>query len=616
MIKRSKTINLFYRLLCCLSERRRKSLFTILPIAVVTGLADVAVVGIISRLFTLVVGKPNRPALPFQELIPSSTSTKIILLITIYISFNWLASFLRILLRARQESIRASIFLELSQIAQKKVLSQEYEFFLTDKSSNLSTKILLNITRVSEKMIRPILQIVSGIFIVSFIFIAILGFAKITAFYLIISLVIGYSFISLSVTPFIRKALKQRILLESEINKVLSESVNNITDVHLSSSEKYFSEKFEKAGKFAFSFLWKAETYPEFPRALVEPFGITLIFCIGLFPLISENNPESFLTIIPFLATIAVASLKLTPPMQDLFRGITDLRAGIPDVEEALKLLELPDMRKGIFTSLNKSSLPIYPKKSISLKNISYWYPFTNSPALVDINLNIPIGSKVAFVGKTGSGKTTAANILLNLLKPKNGDYFLDSKKLNSKQSRNWQKLCAYVPQSINLLNDTILSNIAFAQNDNEINIDRVWDSIKLAQIEDLILSMPKGIFSIVGENGIRLSGGQRQRIALARAFYRDAKFVVLDEATSALDNKTEAEFINELNILNRKNKFTLILIAHRLSTVKKCDCIYEFENGRIKEFGTYDELIEKSKSFRTMTNIKYNKTELAERDF
>ncbi len=612
MIK-SKTFNLFYRLLLCLSERRRKSIFTILPIAVLTGLADVVVVGIISRLFSLVVGKPNRPSIPFPEIIPDSSSTKIIILIIIYISFNWLASFLRILLRARQESIRAAIFLELSQIAQKKILSQEYEFFISEKSTNLSTKILLNITRVSEKMIRPILQIVSGIFIVTFIFIAILGFAKVTAFYLIISLVIGYTAISLLVTPFIRKAIKQRIVLESQINKVLSESVKNITDVHLSSSEKYFSEKFEKAGKIAFPFLWKAETYPEFPRALVEPFGITLIFCIGLFPLISGNNPNSFLEIIPFLATIAVASLKLTPPMQDLFRGITDLRAGIPDVEEALKLLELPNVRKDIFNPKRNSYLSIYPKKIISLRDINYSYPFSDVPALANINLDINIGSKIAFVGKTGSGKTTAANILLNLLKPNSGYYLLDRNKIKGKTAQSWQTSCAYVPQTINLLNDTILSNIAFAQNENEIDMDRVWKSIKLAQIEELIKTMPKGIFSIVGENGIRMSGGQRQRIALARAFYRDAKFVILDEATSALDNKTEAEFINELDILNRKNKFTLLLIAHRLSTVKKCDCIYEFENGRIKDFGKYEELVERSESFRIMTNIKNNKNGIKE---
>ena len=154
MIKNSKTVQLFYRLLKCLSPRRRKSLLTILPIALITGLADVAVIGIVSRLFTLVIGKPNRPSFPFQELVPTDVEGKVIWIVIIYIICNWLASFLRLILRARQEGIRASIFIELSQIAQKKILYQEYEYFLTDKSSDLSSKILLNITRVSEKMIR------------------------------------------------------------------------------------------------------------------------------------------------------------------------------------------------------------------------------------------------------------------------------------------------------------------------------------------------------------------------------------------------------------------------------------------------------------------------------
>ena len=363
MVFNSNTVNLFNRLLKCLSPKRRKSILTILPIAFITGLADVAVVGIISRLFTLVIGKPNKPSIPFQELIPSDTYSKVLLMVLIYIACNWLASFLRIILRARQESIRASIFIELSQIAQKKILSQEYEFFLTDKSSNLSSKILLNITRVSEKMIRPILQIVSGLFISIFIFIAILSFAKITAFILIICLVIGYSLISYFVTPFIRRASRQRIILESKINKVLSESISTITDVHLSGSEKFFTNKFSLASKVAFPFLWKAETFPELPRTLVEPFGITLIFCIGLFPLISNKNPSSFLELIPFLATIAVSSLKLTPPLQDLFRGITDLRSGIPDVEESLKLLELKNARENIFLDFSQEKQFIkYPK--------------------------------------------------------------------------------------------------------------------------------------------------------------------------------------------------------------------------------------------------------------
>ena len=606
MILNSKTVKLFYRLLKCLSPRRRKSFLTILPIALITGLADVAVVGIVSRLFTLVIGKPNKPSFPFQELIPTDTGEKVIWIVIIYIICNWLASFLRLILRARQEGIRASIFLELSQIAQKKILYQEYEYFLTDKSNDLSSKILLNITRVSEKMIRPILQIVSGLFISTFIFVAILSFAKITAFILIICLVIGYSMISLFVTPFIRRASKQRIILESKISKVLSESVATITDVHLSGSEGYFTEKFNHAGKVAFPFLWKAETFPEFPRALVEPFGVTLIFCIGLFPLITDKNPKSFLELVPFLATIAVASLKLTPPLQDLFRGITDLRSGIPDVEEALKVLELEDLRKNFSNDkLKNNAKIIIAKESISLKDINYAYPSSENLALNKVNINIPIGSKIAFVGKTGSGKTTAANILLNLIKPKTGKYLIDGKVLKMDKLATWQRSCSYVPQTINLLNNTILSNIAFAVDDIEIDEERVWKSIKSAQIENLVKSLPKGLMTVVGENGIRLSGGQRQRIALARAFYRETKLLILDEATSALDNKTEADVISELDFMRLKNNFTLVIIAHRLSTVKKCECIYEFENGSVKNFGSYEYLLNNSQSFREMTNPK-----------
>ena len=209
----SKSLNLLKRLFSQLPKKRKFSLISIFPIAIITGLTDVLVVGIVARLFSAVVGKENRPSIPFSEIISTDPYIKILILILIYIFINWLASFLRLLLRGFQERLRAQIFLDLSQIAQNKILTQEYEFFLTQDSENLSSKILLNISRVSEKLIKPILQIVSGFFIVSFIFIAILSFAKSTSFYLIISLVIGYLFISMIVTPIIRKATKQRIIL-------------------------------------------------------------------------------------------------------------------------------------------------------------------------------------------------------------------------------------------------------------------------------------------------------------------------------------------------------------------------------------------------------------------
>ncbi len=606
MIRTSKTYKLLVRLFQTLPRKRKRSLFKLIPLAAVTGLVDVLVVGIVSRLFTAFIGQANKPPLPFQDLIPEDPKTKVLSLVIIYIAMNWVASFSKLFLRGSQERLRVAIWRDLSELAQRKLLAQPYEFFLNKKQSDLSSKVLLNISRVSEFLVKPILQIASGLCVISFICIAVLFIAKSIALYLIISLLTFYIFISLFVTPFIRFASRQRIRLEKQTNNVLTESMRTIIDVHLTGSEDYFEKKYILAGKNAFPFIWKAEVLPEFPRALIEPFGITLIFTIGLLPYLIGKDDSMLIEIIPFLATIAVASLKLVPPLQDSFKALTSLRASIPDLEEILKLVELPSQRltKRSHGVLSKEG--IEPRNNIQLEKISYKYPNSDTYTLKNITINIPIGARVAFVGETGSGKTTTANQLLCLLRPTQGFLLLDGVEVTESEVPSWQDCCSYVPQSITLLNSNIIENIAYGLEETIIDHERVWDALHAAQLADLVDEMPMGLYTTIGENGIRLSGGQRQRLALARAFYRKSKLLVLDEATSSLDNRTEAEVMEAIEMIGRR--CTIVIIAHRLSTIERADCIYEFKNGTINSHGNYQQLLKSSKSFSDMVDIAKRK--------
>jgi ATP-binding cassette subfamily B protein len=424
-----------------------------------------------------------------------------------------------------------------------------------------------------------------------------------SALLLIISLLGSYLIISQLTTPYLRHNNKQKIRLESRTAHILFESLGSIRDIKLTSSEDHFRSAFVKTGERAKLHAWSSELLPIVPRMLIEPLGITLIFAIGAVPALLRGDRSDVTSILPFLASLSVAALRLTPPLQDFFASLTQLRGGIAVIESTLDYLRLPIGKPRLGDPGVPSPAGVFPTRTIALKDVWYAYPNSSDWVLQGVDLTIPVGSRVAFVGATGSGKTTTAQILLALLSPGRGELCLDGIGVSDTDVPAWQASCSQVPQFINLLDASVLENVAFGKDEEEVDQAEVWAALETAQLAEFVGELPYGLHTPIGENGLQLSGGQRQRLALARCFYRQARFLLLDEATSALDNRTEHEIIEALEVIGRR--CTTVVIAHRLSTVMRCDRIYEFEQGRVKAFGTFEELKTRSETFRDLARLE-----------
>tara|TARA_B100001250_G_C19804522_1_gene792639 strand:+ start:172 stop:1959 length:1788 start_codon:yes stop_codon:yes gene_type:complete len=591
MIIKSKTLKSILTLIKVLPVKQRKGLISLIPISVASGIADLLVIIIVSELFTAIINNGEASPLPFSSILPEQEQWRIIALIIIYIVLNWFSSLSKIITKACQLRLKINIWRDLCEISQRKIMSQNYEYFISNKQENHAASILINVGSVSDVIVFPLMRLISGIFVIMLITTAMLFVGKEIVFYLMITLIVAYFSITSLITPFLRLANSKRIDLQIKTNNIITESISNILDIKLTGSDEYYQNKYSREGRKFISHIWKAELLPDIPRAFIEPFGITLIFAFGMLSVNTIIDTRNFLELVPFLATVAITSLKLTPPLQDVFRSIVELRGGLPTLEEALKIISLKDKRSTFIMSNIYTSKSIKPRKNIILDHVSYNYPSNPKPIIKDVYMNITVGSRVAFVGRTGSGKSTTARLILSLLTPTQGSLIVDGIQIKGKVIPLWQANCSYVPQSINLLSSSIIDNIAFGQRKDKVDLDRVWNALEKAQLADYISSMDKGLDSSIGVNGISLSEGQRQRIALARAFYRKSEFLILDEATSSLDSKTEKNIMDSIDLIGPD--CTIIIIAHRLSTIYSCNHIFKFSNGRITEQGGAGEMID-----------------------
>lgn len=307
---------------------------------------------------------------------------------------------------------------------------------------------------------------------------------------------------------------------------------------------------------------------------------------------------------LPLMALYAFTAYRLLPAFQQLFGSATVVRfnmGSLEAVEDKLKTLVRARVLEGNPRSRSLAIEPVRPlQQKIELRNLVFQYPNGASPLLNNLNLTIPRNATVAIVGGSGAGKTTVVDIILGLLKPQGGSVLVDETPITPHNVTAWQRYLGYVPQHIYLSDDTLGANIAFGVASGDLDRDRVEDAARIAGLHDFIVrELPNGYDTMVGEHGVKLSGGQKQRIGIARAVYSDPDVLILDEATSALDNLTE-DMVSEA-IREVFHKKTIIMIAHRLRTVRRADVIYLLENGNVADRGSYTDLFERNDVFRRM---------------
>lgn len=571
-----------------LAPRRRQQFYLLLGLMMLASLAEMISVGIIIP-FLGVLTAPEKvfahsAAQSFIRLLGIDSAEMLLLFITLaFCAAALLAGGIRLLLLYVTTRYSYAVGADLSRDVYRRTLYQPYTVHIARNSSEVITGITGKTAMMIGSVLVPLLTLVSSTILLAGILLVLLTVDP------VIAITVGVSFSALYwlILRSTRHALQRNseciAQKSTQVIKSLQEGLGGIRDVLIDGTQEAYCRIFRSADQP----LRQAQGHNTFisasPRYVIETLGMILI--AGLAYGMSQRE-GGVATAIPVLGALALGAQRLLPILQQGYSALAIIRGAEASLRDTLALLNqpLPDCAG------TEPIEPILFERDVTLKNVGFRYGAELPWVVRDVNLRLEKGKRIGFMGKTGSGKSTLLDVVMGLLQPSEGALEIDGQPIHVHNQRAWQMHVAHVPQSIYLADSSIEENIAFGVTKTDIDRERVRQAARRAQIADLIEDWPNQYQTVIGERGVRLSGGQRQRIGIARALYKQADVIIFDEATSALDQETESAVMDAINGLGQG--LTILIIAHRLTTLQNCDLIIELGQGGVKRVGQYNELI------------------------
>lgn len=573
-------LQLVKKLRVLLDKKQKKTMAGLVCLMIVGAALQTAGVGMIVPVMTTIMDQDaieSNRALGFAyELLGSSSRqqfmvTIMLLLIGVFVVKN-------LFLFVQEKLTLAFVYtnqFRTSERMMKNYLRRGYEFYLNADTAVVQRSITSDVNNMYA-LILALLQLMSDGIV--FVFLVLYCFSQDAVMTVLVAgvLILLLLLIKKVLKPIMHKAGEDNQNYYSGLFKWISQTVQGIKEVKIACKEQYFVSEYVKCGRGYVEAVQKYSLYNNIPKLLIETVCVMCMMGYMIYMLLGGVGTDAMMNTIMAFAAAALVLLPCVNRINNQVNSIAYFEPFFMGVSDHLQDEISGEKTDMSFATDSKEKLPV--KERIEMRDITYAYPNTDKLIFDHASLTIPVGASVGIVGTSGAGKSTVVDILLGLLEGGSGQICADGVDIRTRY-REWLKNVGYIPQMIFMLDDTIRNNVAFGVPKEEIDEKRLWQVLKEAQLDEFIRTLPEGLETGIGERGIRLSGGQRQRIGIARALYNDPEVLILDEATSALDNDTEAAIMDSINRLHGRK--TLIIIAHRLQTIEKCDLVYRVENGK-----------------------------------